>query len=285
MQNASAARNGQSSDTGDEPRTLAEAVYRRLRNDILWGKLRPGMALKSDELRKNYSIGISPLREALSRLTSERLVTASGQRGFRVAPLTSEDVRDTMETRIVIEREALMRSISIGDLHWEKDIVASYHALSRIPIPQEEGAQAEAWAKHHRDFHMALVGACGSRWQSELAALLFDQAERHRSVTFLIVKLARVQRDANKEHKEMMEATLARDASSAVKLLDRHYRTTAELLISVIERNSPELARKTIVLAEVRTIGHPEVRSRSRKIAKSAPRGRRKAGVKNDARI
>src|SRR5262245_26547488 len=102
-----------------EPRTLSEAVYRRLKNDILWGRFPPDSALKSDRLRDLYSIGISPLREALSRLASERLVTASGQRGFRVAPLTIEDVRDTMETRIVIEREALTRSIAVGDISWE----------------------------------------------------------------------------------------------------------------------------------------------------------------------
>jgi DNA-binding GntR family transcriptional regulator len=277
MQNPAAVRNGQSNEADGEPRTLAEAVYRRLRNDILWGKLRPGTALKSDELRKNYSIGISPLREALSRLTSERLVTASGQRGFRVAPLTSEDVRDTMETRIVIEREALTRSIEVGDITWEKDIVASFHALSRIPIPESQGIHAETWAKHHRDFHMALLAACGSRWQSELAALLFDQADRHRSVSVLIVTLERVQRDANKEHKEMMEAALARDASSAVKLLDLHYRTTAELLISVLERNSRELGRKKI--------GAPEVKSSSGKPAKRALRGRRKIASRADARV
>ena len=68
--------------TDDLPRTVAESTYQRLRQDILWGRFAPGSPLRSDELRSRYDVGISPLREALTRLTSERLVTSIGQRGF-----------------------------------------------------------------------------------------------------------------------------------------------------------------------------------------------------------
>lgn len=250
MYRLSAAQSQSSEETEDEPRTLAEAVYRRLRSDILWGQLPPEAALRSDRLRETYSIGISPLREALSRLTAERLVTAIGQRGFRVAPLTVDDVRDTLETRIVLESEALRRSIAAGDISWEKNIIANLHALSRLPIPDRAGAAAEVWARHHREFHLALIAASRSRWLFEFAGLLFDQAERHRAVTMRIVKMANVARDALKEHKEIADATLARDAASAVKLLGRHYRSTANLLIEVIERNSLGIDREKIGLVE-----------------------------------
>ena len=98
-------------DQSGLPRTIAKSIYRRLRQDILWGRFAPGSPLRSDQLRARYDVGISPLREALTRLASERLVTAVGQRGFRVAPLTAYDVEDTMATRLVIEGEALARSI------------------------------------------------------------------------------------------------------------------------------------------------------------------------------
>jgi len=248
------------------PRTLSEAVYRKLRNDILWGKFPPGAALKSDQLRDIYSVGISPLREALSRLASERLVTASGQRGFRVAPLTADDVRDTMETRIVIEREALTRSIALGDIAWETNIVACYHALSRLSVPEGPGTLAEAWSQRHRDFHMALISACGSRWQMELAALLFDQAERHRVVTFRIVTTGRIRRDSSGEHEQLMQATLARDAASATKFLDYHYRTTAQILMSAMERSTSKTKPDGVRLA-----GVTSRKSRSAKVMNGKP--------------
>src|ERR1700688_4805330 len=98
------------------PRTIAESAYHRLRQDILWGQFAPGSPLRSDELRARYGVGVSPLREALMRLVSERLVTVVGQRGFRAAPLTAYDVEDTMATRLVIEGQALTRSIERGDM-------------------------------------------------------------------------------------------------------------------------------------------------------------------------
>ena len=123
----------------DQPgvsRTIAESTYRRIRQDILWVRFAPGSPLRSDELRARYGVGISPLREALTRLASERLVTSVGQRGFRVAPLTAYDVEDTMATRILIESEALSRSIRRGDMAWETALVAAFHALSRHPDPE-----------------------------------------------------------------------------------------------------------------------------------------------------
>jgi GntR family transcriptional regulator, carbon starvation induced regulator len=156
---------GQSSDQevsgSDAPKTVAEAIYQQLREDIVWIRLPPSGALRSDELRAAYGVGVSPLREALSRLVAEHLVTTVGQKGFRVAPVTTEGVLDVMETRLVIEREALMRSLRKGDIAWETKVVASYHVLSRVPIPRGPGDDAESWARHHRRFHMSLLSACG----------------------------------------------------------------------------------------------------------------------------
>ena len=172
-------------------------------------------------MRARYNVGISPLREALTRLASERLVTTVGQRGFRVAPLTAYDVEDTMATRLVIEGEALARSIERGDIAWETAVVAAFHALSRHPIPKEPGPSTEVWAIHHRQFHMALLSACGSRWHMELAGLLFDQAERHRILRSKFGPQKILKRDTVREHKQIFEAALSRDAKTAVRALGK----------------------------------------------------------------
>jgi DNA-binding GntR family transcriptional regulator len=227
-----------SADTA--PRTLAEAIYWQLRSDIVWGKFPPGSPLRSDDLRATYKVGVSPLREALTRLAAEQLVTAVGQRGFRVAPITPEDVTDVMETRLIIEREALTRSIKAGDLAWETNVVASFHSLSRIPIPHRPGSSAEGWAKHHRNFHMALLAACGSKWQLGLAGLLFDQAERYRVVRAIKVSGSpELKRDPTAEHKQILDAALARNAKAAVKALESHYRATTDQVLASLEEWSP----------------------------------------------
>jgi GntR family carbon starvation induced transcriptional regulator len=224
--------------SGAQAGTVAEAAYARLRKDIVWGKLAPGTPLKSDELRLAYGIGISPLREALSRLVSERLVTSIAQRGFRVAPLTAEDVIDVTETRLVIEKHALARSIQVGDLAWEREIVSAYHVLSRGPLPLGPEQEMEPWIHYHRQFHLALIGASGSRWQIDIASLLFDQAERYRAVRASRVPGRELKRNVASEHEEIYEATLARDTERALAALEHHYRTTAEHVLAALQHAS-----------------------------------------------
>lgn len=219
----------------NEARTVAETVYMKLRQDIIWGQLPPGAPLRSDELRVSYNVGISPLREALSRLVAERMVTSVGYRGFRVATLTAEDVNDVLETRLIIEKHALAQSLRDGDIEWELELVASYHALSRGPFPEGPGSETDSWVGYHRAFHKALIAACGSHWQIDFASLLFDQAERHRAVRARIVPKPKLKRDVASEHAEIFNAALSRDRKNALAALEAHYRTTAQHVITALQ--------------------------------------------------
>ena len=72
------------------------------------------------------------MREALTRLLGEALVTSEGQRGFRVAPASLEDFHDLTEVRQLVETEALRQSIARGDEAWESQIVAAFYRLSKV---------------------------------------------------------------------------------------------------------------------------------------------------------
>jgi DNA-binding GntR family transcriptional regulator len=72
----------------NENSTKTQQAYQQLRNDILSVRLRPGAPLKLKALLEDYDFGWTPLREALSRLEAEKLVTASSNRGFAVAPVS-----------------------------------------------------------------------------------------------------------------------------------------------------------------------------------------------------
>ena len=82
-------------------------------------------------MRARYDVSGSTIREALTRLLGEALVTSEGQRGFRVAPATLEDFRDLTEVRKLIETEALRQAIAHGGEAWEGDIVAAFYRLSK----------------------------------------------------------------------------------------------------------------------------------------------------------
>jgi DNA-binding GntR family transcriptional regulator len=208
--------------------TLTEMAYRLIRKDILANALIPSSKLRIDEVRQRYGIGMSAVREALSRLVSEGLVTSEQQKGFRVAPMSVEEFGEITELRILLEIEAVRKAIERGDESWESEIVAAYHRLVRMEarVAGGDDQMVPTWEKCNREFHDALVGACGSAWLMRLRRILYDHSERYRQRSFL-ANLAR--RDTSYEHQLLRDAALARDGDTAATLIRRHFKTTFEL--------------------------------------------------------
>ena len=109
----------------ENAKTLTISAYQSIRSDILAGRLEPGRKLRIQELVERLEVSPSVIREALSRLSAETFVVAEPQRGFRVAAIDVEDVRDLTDVRVDIEAKCLRQSITNGDLKWETEIVAA----------------------------------------------------------------------------------------------------------------------------------------------------------------
>ena len=90
-----------------EKTTTATIVYRKLRQDILMGALEPGQKLAIDVVAERYAVGTNPVREALNRLSAERLVDRHEQRGFFVPSISIEKWRELVKTRCWLETKAL----------------------------------------------------------------------------------------------------------------------------------------------------------------------------------
>lgn len=215
--------------------TLSEQAYRLMRRDIVDGLLAPNQPLRFEFLKDRYGFSFSPLREALAQLQSERLVVATAQRGYRVADVSLDEMWDAINTRVLIETQALREAIVHGDDDWEGAVVSAYHALSRsrarhAGTATDEAAMEEV-ERRHRVFHRSLIGACRSRWLLDLSALLYTQTERYRRP--LLAKMrADISRDReiDDHHKEIMDATLIRDAATATDLLAAHLRRTGNYI-------------------------------------------------------
>lgn len=214
-------------------RTLVEQAYSSLRREILEGTLEPGAKLRTEELRKRYKIGASTLREALTRLLGEALVTAEGQRGFRVAPISLDDFSDLTSVRKMIETEALRQSIIAGDEAWESRVVAAYYRLSKVEerIRDEPESLAQPFEERNREFHLALISACPSAWLHRIYGVLYQQSERYRRIS--LIKRSQT-RDVHAEHKAIFDAVLARDVDLARRLTEDHIDRTLAVLRHVM---------------------------------------------------
>jgi GntR family transcriptional regulator, carbon starvation induced regulator len=209
-------------------KTMAERVFHQVRADIMSGFLVAGKKVKADDLKVRYGVGTSPVREALFQLVSEGLVKSDGQRGFRIAPLSEEELADITEWRSALECEALRRSILAGDLEWEAASVAALHRLKQTSAPNNlsDVERADQWENSHRAFHFALYAACGSPWALRFCELLIAQGERYRR---RFLRYDQIDPAITQEHEDLLAAALARDADRAVTILRAHICRATEL--------------------------------------------------------
>ena len=217
--------------------TFAIETYKQLREDIINAVLEPGKKLRIRDICVRYATGLSPVREALSRLSSEGLVEQSAQRGFTVASFSLADLEELIRTRHWIDEKGLRESILRGDQAWEENVVLTYYRLSRTARYTEEGSVVRnpAWYEAHKRFHVSLVDACGSEWLKRFSLTLFDAMERYRALSRTPGILRSGHLD---EHRAIMEATVARDSELAVKLMSDHFAKTGQLVHDKLSENA-----------------------------------------------
>jgi DNA-binding GntR family transcriptional regulator len=213
-------------------RTLAEDVYGQLRREIFTGKRRPGSRLQLKEIAEVQGVSLSVVREAATRLTSEGLAESTPQVGFRVRTLSLDDLLDLTWTRVHLESIALRESIGNGDVGWEADVVAAHHRLVNTPAILADGSVSPDWMTAHDGFHAALVSACGSLHLRRLRQQLFDASELYRywSAALGHDDFDRRMVEIDAQHREILDAALARDADRAALLVSEHLRHTTAAL-------------------------------------------------------
>ena len=211
------------------PRTRVERAYLSLRHDVVCGKLAPGERLRVEHLKDQYAVGAGTLREALSLLVADALVTSEGQRGFRVAPISLEDLEDVTNTRVMLETEALRQSIRHGDARWEAGVVAAYGLLTQAEIDLA-GTGSELWERRNKAFHETLISAYDSAWTKYLLSILYRHAERYRNINWRLTAAHTSGRDVRREHEDIFRAAIDRQEARASLALEAHVRLTHDIV-------------------------------------------------------
>jgi len=222
--------NGPTAEAGSHAsRTLIERSYERLRDDIVEGRLAPGEKLRVEHLKAHYEVGAGTLREAITRLVSDALVVAEGQRGFRVAPMALSDLEDLTRLRLHIEIDALRQSIRRGDAAWRAQLQQAYDELSAFEQPVQP-AQRVGWEQRNARFHEALIGACQSPWTLKVLRLLSRHSERYRQYAIGLADGNHGHRDVHAEHRQIFELAMAGQEARAALALEVHIRATPDML-------------------------------------------------------
>lgn len=211
--------------------TLSSTLVARLRTAIMNGELVPGAKLVLDRMRASYGVSLSPLREALCRLESEGLVEIVDQRGYRVAPVSRDNLAEVIRLRAELEGLAAREAIAHGDAAWEGRVLSAHHQLTRCQRGSRSPGEQEAWERAHRAFHAELISACRMPMLQQFCETLHDQGDRYRRI---FLKDHTPDPHVPAEHAAIAQAMIERRAEDAVSLLRDHIERTGRKIMAAL---------------------------------------------------
>ncbi len=206
--------------------SLAEQAYDTLRRLIIRGDLNAGMTLSENEFAKKFSISRSPLREAIRRLQEEGLLDASGPRGFRVPPITTDLVRQVYGVRLALESAAAAEAeVPVAE------IASARAKLAAIRTDLDRG-ETQSFTESDFEFHDVFISNCGNpmlirhigRLRNNIARIITyaDQFNEHIEMSYA-------------EHVLILEALESRDHEQARKAVANHVGNVTSRVIAQIE--------------------------------------------------
>ena len=222
-------------------KTKTTGVAERLREDIANGIFAPNEKLQMDNLKQRYGVGYSPLREALSRLVTQGLVQVKEQCGFCVAPLSMEEFYDLYNVRVHIETHALRLSIEQGDDDWEAEVVACWHKYAKY-LNSDTNMEFDPveWDNLQREFLFTLVKACQSPWLLKMRDMLYDQADRYRSLCLSThYNDKEFLRKFSKDNEHLVAAVLARNQEKSCQLTQKRWKNSIDIIAKALKQRLP----------------------------------------------
>lgn len=184
--------------------------------------------MKIDALKESLETGASPVREALSLLTSDQLVDRIDQRGFRVAATSQEQFKEILDLRCRLEDLAVRDSVERGSAEWEEALILAHHYMLRA-----RQKSLESFEERHKAFHMALLGGCTSPILLRFCNQLYDLNVRYRYLAGKSKGYER--RNVDAEHEDILNAAIDRDIDAVCTRLKEHYRNTGAFLAQQID--------------------------------------------------
>lgn len=222
-------------DAPEAKTTRASVLTARLRAAILRGDLKPGQKVNLDRLRDEYDVSLSPLREAISRLSIDGLVHAQDQRGSTIAPLTLSELTEIGRLRREVDVLALRTAMARGGTTWREDLrskAVELHAASQSTSAEHFD---EIWSIAHTDFHRAVVGGCQMPMLIDFCMNLHDLHDRYRRQ---LLPPMTSYNDLWREHAEIASCILSRGGDVAVIALQTHFDKEIAALAELLE-NTP----------------------------------------------
>lgn len=211
--------------------SLASAVVERLREKILSGELREGEQLRQDAIAAEFQISRIPVREALSHLAAEGLITIVANRGAVVSALSPEEIAELFETRAVLECYMLRQAMpNLTD----DDFKRAEEVLRKFEHSLENDSETKSWGEWNWQFHSTLYAPAERPTMLAFLKTVNHNCDRY---TRLHMVFTRNQHQVGEAHRRLLAACRTRDPEVAVQALWKHIMDAGQYLKEFIQRH------------------------------------------------
>lgn len=200
----------------------AERVYAHVKQGVLDRRYEGGTLLTEGELAEAVGVSRTPVREALLRLEAEGLLRLYPKKGALVLPVSSQEIADVVETRLLVEEHAARKAVPAPPA-----LLARLEELLALQREQVAAGDLATAAVTDRTFHAEIVRAGGNDILSRLYDLLRDRQLRM-GVAVMHSHPERVAKTLT-EHRQILDALRSGDAAAAVEAVHRHVEWVAHM--------------------------------------------------------
>ncbi|MFB3915882.1 MAG: GntR family transcriptional regulator [Terriglobales bacterium] len=195
--------------------SLADEICDYLRSAIYQFRIRPGDQVNELELMKQMGVSRSPIREAMRILEGEGIIERVSGKGAVVAKVTRKEIEENYGIRAVLEAyaaEQAVKNLTENDLSHLEEI---YNEM----VKAGEANDVKTYAQLNFDFHRAFVKLSKN---TSLQKLLRTLHGRARWFLFGGLSVDRATEVSLKEHREILDAFVARDSERVFQAVRRH---------------------------------------------------------------
>ena len=209
---------------------MVDEVYERLRKMITSGILKPGERLNKNQLCDIFQVSRAPLREAIQKLAAKGLLKKECQKGTYVVKLTGSDIKVLFDLRQNLETLAVKESVNTIPEDKLLALKKYFENEENCYINNPEFEKSEDYNNRDMELHFDLIiNYSESMILRHIGSTLIDLAE----ITF---NISTAPSSSIREHIEIIDALILRDAVKAGKALSSHFRNMKKFVISELNR-------------------------------------------------
>lgn len=206
---------------------LTERAYERVRRDIISCVIAPGSEISEAQLCSHYKLGKAGVRVALTKLSHDGLVRAIPRRGYRVVPVTLQDLHDVFELRLMLEPAAAR--MAAGRVNTNE--LKAYDEVCRSGYQPGDAKSTSRFLEANKAFHVTIAQAAGN---ARLAAAIEHLLDEMTRLLHLGLGLRKGPQDVQHEHRSLVKALARGDGESAQRICREQIESSHDMLLSAI---------------------------------------------------